>query len=299
MLTAVRQTIRRAWASTGRRLAAPAAVALHRRPGGQLQTPTVHMLVSSRTWDAGLLAAVCFEHHTGRRWRFFIHEDGTVGEPARRRILSVLPDATLVSREESDARAVEFLAAYPRCLAERSRHNLFLKFSDFAAFCPGDRFIVLDSDVIFFRRPPEVLDWVDSSSVACRYNEDTKEKFCIPRGHIEKEMGVTMWPRFNSGLILLPKAAVSLDLAERFIATFQDSAHHPQFFEQTLYGLMGSVWNRGGALPPSYEINWGYFRRPGAVCRHYVGAFKHDLLYIEGAPLALFSKVKSRLLGLS
>jgi lysophospholipase L1-like esterase len=51
---------------------------------------------------------------------------------------------------------------------------------------------------------------------------------------------------------------------------------------------MSSAWGRGGALPPTYEINWGYLRSPGAVCRHYVGAFKHDLLYIEGATVLFF-----------
>jgi hypothetical protein len=48
---------------------------------------------------------------------------------------------------------------------------------------------------------------------------------------------------------------------------------------------MSSAWGRGGALPKQYEINWGYLKSRGAVCRHYVGAFKHDLLYIEGASI--------------
>lgn len=240
------------------------------------------------------MAAVSFEHHTGRKWNFHIHEDGTVDDDARRKIRNVLPDVRLINREESDARASDVFLAHPKCYAQRKRHNLFLKFSDFAAFASGERFIVLDSDVVFFRRPGEIIEWVDSGKDTCRYNKDTREKYCLPRGPIEQSMQLEMWPRFNSGLILLPRASMDWQLAERFIGQFETTVHHPQFFEQTLYALMGSAWGRGGALPPSYEISWGYFRHRDAVCRHYVGEFKHDLLYIEAAPLLLASMLQKR-----
>lgn len=255
---------------------------------------TVHMLVSSRTWDAGLLAAVGFEHYTRRRWRFVVHDDGTVPKVAIDQMRGVLPDVRFVSRKEADERAKTFFWEHPKCLEQRMRHNLFLKFSDFSAFAPEDRFIVLDSDVMFFRRPEEILAWVDDGAMTCHYNEDTKEKYCIPRSFIEEALGVPLWPRFNSGLVLLPKAAMNMELAERLLTQFETTAHHPQFFEQTLYGLMASAWNRGGALPPEYEISWGYFHHRGAACRHYVGDFKHDLFYIEGVPLLLASLMKMR-----
>ncbi len=295
MLKETRQRMRRFAAHCGRRVASPLVFSLFRRPTGTVHDPSVHMLVSSRTWDAGLLAAMGFELHTGRRWRFVIHDDGTVPEEAVRRMRRILPDFRFVPRGEADARMREFLRDHPRCLAQRLRHNLFLKFSDFVAFAPGERFLVLDSDVIFFRRPQEILSWVDGEAETCHYNKDTKEKYCIPRPDIEEALGIPLWEKFNSGLVLLPKAAMDMDLAERLLAAFETTAHHPQFFEQTLYGLMASAWGKGGALPPEYEISWGYFHRRGAVCRHYVGDFKHDLLYIEGAPLLLASVARQRL----
>ncbi len=295
MLTAVRQAARRACAFVGKHFCAPWAVRLHRRPSDYIDDVSVHMLVSSRTWDAGLLSAVSLESSSGRSWQFFFHDDGTLDERVVERILQRLPDARVVRRADADERARNFLAGHPKCLEHRAKHNLFLKFFDFAAWASGDRFIVLDSDVIFFRRPPEIMDWVESGSQDYRYNEDTKEKFCIPRDYLERGLGIAMWPRFNSGLVLVPKQAMNLDLAEGLLAKFEETAHHPQFFEQTLYGLMGSVWGRGGALPRSYEISWGYFHRRGAVCRHYVGAFKHDLLFIEGAPVMLASLLAKKL----
>lgn len=279
-----------------RSLFACPALALFKRPSVREETASVHMLVSSKTWHAGILAAASFELHTGRQWPLFIHEDGSVSSTARATILRLLPGVRFVPRCEADARVSERLAAYPFATTHRANYNLFLKFADTAVFADRARFLVLDSDVIFFRRPNEILEWTDSRSPACLYNEDTKEKFCIPRSEIEAALGSSLLPRFNSGLVLMQKAAMDLALAEKFLATFGARAHAPQFFEQTLYALMASTNAGGGAaLPRSYNISWNYWSDRGSVCRHYVGDFKHDLLYIEGAPLLLGAILGDRL----
>ncbi|HEY5706496.1 MAG TPA: hypothetical protein VIS96_13070 [Terrimicrobiaceae bacterium] len=254
------------------------------------------MLVSSQTWDAGILAAISFERCSGRRWPLFIHDDGSVNETQRRVIQKTLPGVHFIPRAEAEKVMATNLVSHPKCLSNRSRHNLFLKFFDFPAYAPYDRFVVLDSDVIFFKRPGEILDWADAGREECWFNEDTKEKYCIPRPRIEEELRMKIWQRVNTGICLMPKSAISLDLGERLIAAFETNAHHPQFFEQTLYALMASALDKGGMLPPTYNINWGYLRAPGSICRHYVGAFKHDLLYIEGAPSLLALLAISRTL---
>jgi len=273
------------------------AMRSYRRPSAAAAPVAVHLLVSSRTWHAGVLAAMSLEHHTQQKWNFTFHDDGSVSARNREFVKSLFPPCRFIPRNEADARATEFLRDHPICLKHRSKHNLFLKFFDTLAFLEADRFIVLDSDVIFFRQPTEILNWVDEGHTNCLYNEDTKEKFCIPRVDIEREMPVTMLPRFNSGLVMMPKEAMNLDLADQLLSTFESNAHAPQFFEQTLYGLMGSTNPGGGqALPRTYNISWGYLRAPGSICRHYVGDFKHDLLYIEGAPLLLASIIRQRFL---
>ena len=252
---------------------------------------SVHLLVSSKTWHAGVLAVMSFEFFTQRRWNLFIHEDGSLDELTSREIERVLPEVNFVPRALSEEVMKERLQSYPNCQSLRQEHNLFLKFFDLPAFAPGERMILLDSDVIFFKRPKEILAWVDTNSQECWYNEDTTEKYCIPRYEIEPALGIKLWPKFNSGLVLMPLAAISLPLAERLLITFKTTAHHPQFFEQTLYALIASAWNQGGALPSTYEISWGLFRKAHSICRHYVGAFKHDLLYIEGVTTLFWKMV--------
>ena len=250
----------------------------------------VHMLVSASSWHCGLLAAMSLECHSPKNWRFVIHEDGTVTESQRRKILKALPGSRFISRREAEDTMAKKLQAYPHCRENRSKHNFFLKFFDSLAFLDHPKFLLLDSDVLFFKKPEEIIKWVEADSVEIFYNKDTQEKYSSPRSEIEEVYKVNLFEKFNSGLVLMQAEAMRLDLAESFLGAFEKTAHHPQFFEQTLYCLMASALGRGGGLPLKYEISWGYLRDRKAVCRHYVGAFKHDLLYIEGAT-SLFLKL--------
>lgn len=273
-------------------------MSLWRRPSEKFlknKDISVHMLVSSKTWHAGLLAAMSFEFFTERRWNFFIHEDGSVNEIDRKKIEKVFPGVRFVSRKESEERVQKYLEAHPLCVDHRKRHNLFLKFFDVPSFAE-ERFIFLDSDVIFFRKPQEILDWADDKSEAFLYNEDSQEKYCIPRNEIETAFKLTLLPRFNSGLMLLPKKSLSLDCAEDFLKTFESIAHHPQFFEQTLYAVMATQSEKAKPLPLSYEISWNFFRKKNAIARHYIGVFKNDILYLEAPVILLWELLKNNIL---
>lgn len=296
MLTSVRAALRGGLASLGRRVVSPLVFAFARRPIDPAPPISVHMLVSGRTWHAGVLAAISFEYFTGRRWELFIHEDGSVDATARAEIERRLPGVRFVPRPEAEAKLADYLTAAPRARAQRSKWNMLLKFFDSLAFAPHERFIVLDSDVIFFRRPDEILAWADSDRDECWFNQDTKEVYCTSRARIEAAFGFSMWDRVNSGLCLLTKSTFSRELSERFIAELEPVAEQPIFFEQTLFAFHASHRNRGGLLPRRYEISWGYLRARDSVCRHYVGAFKHDLLYVEGAPTLLALLLRDRIL---
>ncbi|MGB8465189.1 MAG: hypothetical protein WCE49_09625, partial [Terrimicrobiaceae bacterium] len=84
MLTRLRSTARRQLAWVGRHAIGPLTFRLYRPVQGARAPISVHMLVSSETWDAGILAAISFETFSGRRWPLFIHDDGSVTEAQRK-----------------------------------------------------------------------------------------------------------------------------------------------------------------------------------------------------------------------
>ncbi|MFV0416227.1 MAG: hypothetical protein ACK5NG_07650 [Chthoniobacterales bacterium] len=240
------------------------------------------MLASSKSWKMALLSFFSFEFFSKSRWKLVLHDDGSLTPDILKKIRKKLPGIRIVLRQEADAKAESFLKNYPVLLRHRKTHNLFLKFSDTLPFLETERFVILDSDLFFFDYPEEIMHWAKSQSEECYYNKESTDGYCTNRQIIEKETNIKLWEHFNSGLLLMNPKAIDLELSEKFVADFESRANKPQFFEQTLYALNLSAYNKGGALPHKYEISWNLWRHPDSVCRHYVGPFKFDNLFIEG-----------------
>jgi hypothetical protein len=241
------------------------------------------MVLSQRMMEMGMLTLRSLEFHTGRHWAPVIHEDGSLTDQDVETIRSQFPDARVIRRADADRELEAVLANHPAARESRRKHNWFLKNFDTWHYAPHDRYIVIDSDIVFFRRPEMLLKWIAEGDDTVWVMEDTNEKYALPREEIESLMGLKLWSKVNSGLDLMPRAAFDLDLAEKFLSVCGLRAKHFQFLEQTFFAVTGSAWGRGGTLPAEYEISWGNFRRKDGVCRHYVGPFKDDLLWIEGA----------------
>lgn len=277
---------RRGLIAAGRKFFAPRAVGRREELPHDVSGVSLHMVVGHEMLPMGMLALRSFEFHTRCRWSPWIHDDGTLTAADEEVLSRHFPDSNLVWRSRADEEVPEGLEQFPSCREHRLRHHWFLKVFDTRHYAPGARYIILDSDIVFFRRPNVVLDWVDGGSDEMWVMEDDREKYSHPREEIASALGVAMLERANSGLDLVPKAAADLGLADRFLATRAASARQYAFLEQTIFGIWVSAWQRGGLLPrEEYEISWNTFRGPRAVCRHYIGPAKNDALFVEGAPV--------------
>lgn len=292
----LRSVLRQTLESVSLQLLEPILLAAARCRTNENELPiSVHMLVSSKTWKMGLMAAYSFEFFTGKRWQFVIHEDGSIDEITQQRIRDGFPGCRVIQRSEANKVVTERLKNHPICLRNRSQHNLFLKFFDSPAFASNERFVILDSDLLFYRKPTEILRWVESGTTECWFNQDLKEGYSSPGSEIEKKLNLQLWDRVNSGLCLLHQSAFSLDLSERFLAECEAAARKPGLLEQTLFAVNASAFNRGGMLSEQYEISERQFRRPDAVCRHYLSTNKWTMLYLEGPPsLVWLTLIKPR-----
>jgi hypothetical protein len=278
--------VRQAFIRAGRDFFAPQAAARCRDWPEDRSGVSLHMVVGHSMLPMGLVALRSWEFHTKRRWRIFIHEDGTFSSGDRLSLMKHFPDAQIIDRAVADPEVQESLRPYPSCRENRMKHNWFLKVFDTRHYAPGERYIILDSDIVFFRRPARVLDWVDGASDAMWIMEDDREKYSHPRAEIEQAMQLRMVQRGNSGLDLLNKGAADLGLADRFLSECGARASQYEFLEQTIFAVWASAWGRGGLLPrDEYEITWNNFRGPRAVCRHYIGPAKNDAFFVEGAPV--------------
>lgn len=245
------------------------------------QDVSLHVLTGGKDYLLCLWMLASWFHHTAGNWRIVIHDDGTLTEEANRLITRVFPQAEIIPRRSADEIMKEVLSSYPLCANYREKHPLAMKVFDMSHYEKSDRYILLDSDVLFFRRPEFILDWVDGRNAGSWFNRDVAEASTVPPEQAKARLGVLLWPMVNSGLCLIDRTIVDLAFCEQVFAGTDILKGHVWRVEQTLLALCASREGKGGLLLPEYEITLGACRRAESVSRHYVGAVR-DQFYAEG-----------------
>jgi len=245
------------------------------------QSTPVHILTGRDDWMLSAWMLASWFTVTEHSWPIVIHDDGTLPDEGCTALQKLFPSARIISRREADEAMGAMMQSFPFCADYRKAHPLALKIFDIPHFAKKERFMIFDSDLLFFNYPREILDWAGSAADECWFNEDVQEGSLITAAEARAELGVKIWPRVNSGLCLLMKSAIDLDLCDRTLAQTSILRGHVWRIEQTLFMLCAARHGKGGLLPRKYEVSLGKDAAPDAVSRHYVGAVR-DRFYAEG-----------------
>jgi hypothetical protein len=156
---------------------------------------------------------------------------------------------------------------------------LALKVFDFAALLESDRLLLLDSDVLFFAEPTELLRRIDSPSYAHNsLNRDWTYGYSMELDTLRLRLGGRIDERVNSGLGLIHRASIDFDAIERWLAMPEIWSHHHRI-EQTLIALYSCLYGHR-FLPPAYDVHLGPMD-PDAPTRHFTGPIR-PRMYVEG-----------------
>lgn len=241
----------------------------------------IHVLTSETDWLNLLWALKSFYTFSGRDYRLCIHEDGSLTANSADVLQSHFPDCRILLRRDVDAEILDQLSGHPQCQKVRKERIISVKEFDFPYYSLADRIMLLDSDVLFFANPVDLLKRIEDPGYRLNcVNGDVETAYSISPQEAKKYAGVDLIERFNSGLGLVHKEALNWDWVEEFITVIPGLLeNHIWRFEQTLCALCCC---RHGAelLPSAFDVHL-----EGAVgsspCRHYVGAIRH-LMYGEG-----------------
>jgi glycosyltransferase involved in cell wall biosynthesis len=239
----------------------------------------IHVLTSSNDWLNLIWALKSFYHCSRRRYLLCIHDDGTLEENHRVSLSCHFPSARLIAKAEANARVLPLLSRHPRCAEFRRNNQLSPKIFDFAAYARSDRILLLDSDVLFFSEPTELLRRIEDPAYRKNcVNADVASAYTVSPEDVRRLAGVELIARFNSGLGLIHRDSLNFEWLEEFLSLPGIIGHFWRI-EQTLFALCSSRWS-AELLPQEYAVRLE--GRVGAdCCRHYVGAIRH-LFYDEG-----------------
>lgn len=246
----------------------------------------VHVLVRGSDAWAALWSLASFYRAARVDWPLVFHQGGPINRAARARLARQFPASALLDARSADALVEPELAARGLAATRAARRGAVMlrKLVDPIVLSGATSLLVLDTDVLFFRTPGELLDAAGDPGHANLFNRDAVEwAYNLTPDEARRAFGVAPVNRVNAGLALLRRASIDLARVDALLAE-PAVTRDPFFAEQTVHGLLAAE-TAHRLLAETYACS----TRPGLttpggeplVAKHYVQT-PRPLLYEEG-----------------
>jgi hypothetical protein len=199
----------------------------------------IYFLTGKRYLYQTLFCITSLVKHTTAKFRFIIVDDGSFDQQFIARISLQLPGATIVTsamiQENLSKRLPEHL--YPYLHHKRKVYAHIKKLTDIHTI-PGDSWkLVLDSDMLFWDEPAEMIEWLKSPDKPL-HMVDCGESYGYSRKLMEDLCGRAVRPLINVGAIGLNPGAIDWNDVERWTKTLEEKEGKTYYLEQALSAML-------------------------------------------------------------
>ena len=237
----------------------------------------VHFLTGARFWYQTVFCAASLAHHGGIRLACHIHDDGSLDDALAARLRAALgPDTVIHTHGESIARLDALLPAsrFPQLRERHRNYPNIRKLIDPHLGSTGWK-CVLDSDLLFFRRPAVLLNWLGAPDRPC-HMIDCETSYGYPIPLLSELCGATVAERVNVGICGLDSESLDWERLESWCGRLHANRGTSYFLEQALVAML--VAGRSCAVAPEADYIClparGEVEAPAAVMHHYVAGSK-------------------------
>ncbi|MBI4623776.1 MAG: glycosyl transferase [Verrucomicrobia bacterium] len=244
--------------------------------------PTVGFLTGRRFW---FQTAFCFWslcRHAGQPLRAAVYDDGTFDAPLQAECRRLFPGAAILPRAEIEVRLDAQLPAcrYPTLRRRRAVYPNLRKLTDVHVGAHGWQ-LVLDSDMLFFRRPDALLAWLAGPAQPV-HMADVQDAYGYSSNLLAALAGQSLPARLNVGICGLRSEEIDWDRLERWSVEMEAAEGTSYYQEQALVALMLAGCDAYCVPAADYRLlpDDTECRQPTAVMHHYVdlskrGYFRH------------------------
>jgi hypothetical protein len=270
------------------RAAAMAATVLDEPPLGP--PATVAFLSGSQYWHQTLLCFVSLQRVCPFKITPVVFDDGYLDCDTQDLLQRVVPWIKFVTSSKVEEGLDRLLPerSFP-FLRERRRSYVHLrKLIDIHIGMAGVN-LVMDSDMLFFRRPDALLDWFVAPHPI--YMQDVSSAYGYPLNFLNELGGGSILDRVNVGLYSLSAASIDWEIIE-FWCRRQIESFGPSYFqEQALTAMLLSQLEAKSLPQRDYVVmpNLMEGREPSAVMHHYVAHSKRSYFRHSWRRIAGFS----------
>ncbi|MDO8541022.1 MAG: glycosyl transferase family 2 [Opitutaceae bacterium] len=261
--------------AAGRRAMKKAATKLP-PPNEAGQSLPLHLLSGNQFWYQTIFCLWSFTRQTRRPVAAVIYDDGSLDDHARQAMTRVFPLVRFRSKRECIERLDAHLPAtqFPVLRDRWENYPNIRKLIDVHVAGTGWK-LVLDSDLLFFRRPDFLLDWLEAPRVPL-HATDTETSYGYSRPLLRELAGTELRERVNVGLCGLRSEELDWEKLEYWCRTLLEREGTSYYLEQALVALLTA--GRECCIAP--EADYVTLPQPPeaqactAVMHHYVAESK-------------------------
>jgi hypothetical protein len=240
-------------------------------------SPTeLHVLCHGSDWLLAIWMLKSFLHYSGRQHILVIHLQKETKPSVQLHLAHHFPDARILLPGPSRQLVGNALvrAGLINCLRWWLQSPIMHKLFGVQILSASTNLVGLDADVLFFRRPDELLQTNCQPWPWFTFQQDQMDSYTLSREEASNQLGIPLAARVNTGIMVRAREALDLRQVEELLQSplvAKPSGH----LEQTLYALAGSATGRIRLLPQEYALTLdGSVDVATAACRHYAGPSK-------------------------
>ena len=236
----------------------------------------IYFLSGKRFWYQTCFCAYSIAHHSEIPLRPIIYDDGSLQQKYQESIQTVFPNASIVLQSEIEDQIDQHLpiSQFPALRERRLNYPNIRKLTDIHAGSSGWK-LVLDSDMLCFKRPDFLLDWLQKPDRPC-HMVDTETSYGYPIPMLKRLAGAEIAERLNVGICGLNSSNIDWEKLEYWCRTLieQQGTHYYQ--EQALIAMLMADQTCAIAPEQDYIVmpNQEEGMHPRAILHHYVASSK-------------------------
>jgi hypothetical protein len=206
------------------------------------------------------------------------HEDGTLDEADFDLLEKIFPGIKIFKRSDQNSKVSDHLQSKGllHCKQLRSHFLFAIRSFDMIVEKKTPFLLQIDSDVLFFSKPNEILDIIEKSNLNGCYNSDVYNMYSFDADTIAKYITMPIINNFNAGIFLHNFDEDFFDFAD-VIMEQEPQAGTSWHLEQTLFAMYASYKGNFLQLPKNYALGkQARLIGDDVISKHYVHNTGYD-----------------------
>lgn len=220
----------------------------------------LHLLTCKRDVLMALWCLKTFYYYSELRMPLFIHDDGTLTEDCVSVFKKHFIGCRVSMKKDADAQMRRHLSKYEYCSKYRFGNYgwspLAIKLFDFIHYSRTMKILTMDSDVLFLRKPKEIIECIKSGRGF--FMNDIWDSYSVPNELIKKLLNIQVRNNVNIGIMGIPAGKIyDLDLIELFLSgAYEKGFGRDLWTDQTAWAVFASKYkDMFDRLPKTYQIS--------------------------------------------